>query len=224
MTNFIKPLARTLTAVACAAGLMTATAAPIAPPAILAPVVGADVDVSYFYAPSGSSLAIELYDLVSIVDPLPIGTRFGIYFRGAPETLIPLFDVADEGPPTQLALINFTDGTVIDLDALVPQAGFTPSAAPFGFFMQTQGANPLLLYSDPGLNPAGFDFFAAFPLTALANGFVLDFTSPTLPAEIPGLQLTVMTGLAPVPLPPALMLMAPALLALGMRRRVARTA
>ena len=225
-SKLLTTLRGALATVACAAGLLAvqapAEAAPLETPPLLAALVDADVDAAYFRATDGVSLAIELYDFVELVSPNGIGIRFGLYFQDAPETLIPLFDVADAGPSRPLAFANFGNGSVIDLDTFTVQAGFTPSDAPFGFFMQTTGPNPLSLFSDPSLNPGGADFFAAFPLKTLANGFVLDFTSPTLPANVPGLQLTVMTGIQPVPVPASVVLLGSGLAALVTRRRLKR--
>lgn len=233
-----------LASLACTFGLLSAQApaqaAAFATPPLLAPIAGTDSEASYFRPLDRYSLAIELFDFVERLVPLDIGIRFGIFFQDAPETLIPLFDAADSRlieepglPPVRpRARVDFQKGGVYDADSEILQTTFTPSASPFGFFIQSPGRNVLTLFSDASLNVNGNDFFAAFPLLAEQNAFALDFTSLGLPDSVPGLYVAVMSGIepvaAPIPLPTGLVLMGSALTVvvtgLGRRRRRAAAA
>ena len=226
-----------LASLACTIGLLSgqARAAAFPTPTLLAPIAGADSEATYFRPLDRYALAIELFDFVERLVPLDIGIRFGLYFQDAPETLIPLFDAADSRlieapglPPIRpRARIDFLKGGVYDADSEILQTTFTPSDAPFGFFIQSPGLNVLRLFSDASLNVNGNDFFAAFPLLAEQNAFALDFTSLGLPDSVPGLYVAVMSGIepvtAPIPLPAGLVLLGSALSVLaarqGMRRK-----
>lgn len=194
-----------------------ASATPFSIPTVLSGAVGPDTDGSGYFATNQSSLAFELYDFVGSV--LPLGTQFGFYFRGTPTTLIPIFDVLDQGPPLQSALVDFSTGVVLDLNTpAAVQSVFAPSAAPIGFFIQIAAPTPVQLFSDPTLNPGGTDVFGAFPFLTTADTFATVFFGAPQPA--PGLQVSLVSNLRPVPSPSTLLLVPSALaLAAWSRKR-----
>lgn len=184
-------------------------------------VAGADIDGTGYFSTSGASLAFELFDLASLVPPLG-GFRFGLYFQGDPLNLVPIFDVLDE-PVVQSAIINFTNGIVLDADAGVLQAVFAPSTKPIGFFLQPI-VNVGTLYSDPALNPGGTDVFAAYPSLADPSNFFTTFYTAIPGTGLVPLQISLVSNLTAVSAPPAAALVPLGLLAAGIARTRRRSA
>lgn len=196
-------------------------AAPYPAPGIVAAIAGPDVDQNgYFDVLGRTSISLEVYDGLSAASG-SFGFRFGFYYRDDPGTLIPIFDPADQGPPNQVALVDFVNGLILDANEPVAspsfvQAIFAPKSEPIGFFVQAPGA-ATALYSDPSLN-AGFDVFGAHEVLTAPDAYFLSFPNFAAPAGLPN-YLAVMTGIAPVPLPPAVIMLLSALGLLVTRHR-----
>jgi hypothetical protein len=60
---------------------------------------------------------------------------WGFYFAGDTSNRYPVFTSGDQANPEQVAVIDFDNGQVVDLDALAIEAVFTPSLADFGFYL-----------------------------------------------------------------------------------------
>jgi hypothetical protein len=183
-----------------------------APQAALAlPFVGQSAIYSGFGADDGTELwmpeplgfAIELFDLVGEPGDSWLST-FGFYYAAHPANLIPIFSATDQDLPAggdlQTALVNFVSGAVVDLDDGVLETTFTPAAGPIGFFYVllsiVDPSNPVVFYTQPGLNTPDVDTFGTFRSLTEPNKYRIG-------AEIDGraLVLNVVGGINPVPEP-----------------------
>lgn len=195
----------------------SAHAVPFPAPTIISGSAGPDIDGGGYFKTSGSSLVLEVFD--GIGASLQLGTRFGFYFRNDSTTLVPVFDVTDQGPSTQSALVDFANGVVFDQD-LPPtdpgfiQSVFTPNSSPIGFFIQPLGLSEIF-YSDPGLNLGGLDLFGAYQSLNLTGSYYLSFPRLAFPLSEPPIYLGLMSGVMPVREPASLIL---ALSAFGLLR------
>ena len=143
---------------------------------------------------------IQLQHVVKVTeaaDTIPgvISHEWGFYFASDPSTLIPIFTTADVGPPQQNAVIGFDVGFVADIDASTMESTFTPSLAPFGFYLKanTPGGT-LLRYTQPVLNPGGVDAAATFPFTGNPTYYLVD-----VEVNDQVLSLEIVDGVIPVP-------------------------
>lgn len=117
-----------------------------------------------FLSPLGDPFfSIEVADLLGSAGA---ASEFGFYLPGAPGTLIPIFEPADQSPPDQVALISLAGGFVVDGDESAAQGSFTPAAgdSAIGFYLTLfpGSADELTLFTDPLLNPGGGDFAQVF--------------------------------------------------------------
>lgn len=158
------------------------------------PNIFSDDDGSTYFVPQDWLLGIQISD--------PLYATFGFYFKNAPQTLIGILGPADAAAGN-LVLVNFTAGTVFDIDKGALANNFTPSDKPIGFFLR--GLNGTTIFSDPSMNPNGYDLVGTFPVasskgtTAYLIGFELPQVGPI------GYQLAV--NLQPVPEPATWMML-----------------
>ena len=163
---------------------------------------------------------IQLQHVVRVkeaADTIPgvIDHEWGIYFASDPSTLIPVFTAADVGPPEQNAVIGFDVGFVADIDASAVESTFTPSLAPFGFYLKaTTPSGTVLRYTQPVLNPGGVDAAATFPFTGNPTYYMVAFE---LNDQV--LSLEVVDGVLPVPESGTAILVSLGLGAIAIRRR-----
>lgn len=157
-------------------------------------------------------LVRETFDAV----PTSIPHEWGFYFASDPSTLYPIFSSSDAGPPEQLAVIDFDNGQVVDLDALAVDATFTPSLGAFGFYLQIEfnQGSPVLVYSEAALNPGGVDTFASFPF--LANPL---FRQVAFEVREQIYALEVIDGAIPIPEPTTALLIGAGVAFVAARRR-----
>jgi hypothetical protein len=140
--------------------------------------------------------------------------EWGFYFTSDSTTLYPIFTTSDQAPPEQLAVVDFDNGRVVDLDALAIDATFAPSLGEFGFYLSISFPNsPLLTFSQPILN-GGTDTFASFPF--LANPL---FRQVAFEVNEQIYALQVIDGAIPVPEPMTAALLAGGLALIAARRR-----
>lgn len=212
LRNFVsKSLGLALVAVLSLASL-PAWATPFATPSTLSGLAGPDIDGSGYFNAGGQVLSVELFDLAGTI--LPAGTDFGFYFRGAAGTQVSIFDALDQASPEQKALIDFDNGTVIDVDGNVLQQLFTPNHSdPIGFFMHTDALGTL--FSDASLNAGGLDVFGAFESLTLPNRFYTLFVGNGPQGFFP-LQIALTGEISAVPSPSVLSLLALAFLIPGL--------
>lgn len=122
-----------------------------------------DTGVELLTPLSDPFLSIEIADLLGSGGA---DSEFGFYFAGAPGTLIPIFEPADQGPPDQTALVSLSGGLVIDGDEGAVQGSFgaVASDSTIGFYLTLfPGAvDALTLFTEPLLNPGGGDFAQVF--------------------------------------------------------------
>jgi hypothetical protein len=157
-------------------------------------------------------LVRETFDAV----PATIPHEWGFYFTSDPSTRYPIFNASDEAPPEQVAVIDFDNGQVVDLDSLAVDAAFTPSLGEFGFYLLVEfnAGSPVLVYSQAALNPGGVDTFASFPF--LPNPL---FRQVAFEVREQIFSLQVVDGAIPVPEPVTAVLLAGGLAMLASRRR-----
>lgn len=136
---------------------MTSTAFATPLPSLL-PGFKDDVGTDYFI-PNDFSVGVEL------IDPLEPLTSFGFFFMGNPGSTISIFDSGDLSggvAASQVALIDFVNGIVYDMDISpgtpTPELTFAPTLADIGFYLVLGGTT---IYSDPALN-GGIDLFSAW--------------------------------------------------------------
>lgn len=143
-----------------------------------------------------------------------ISHEWGFYFVSDSTTHFPIFTTSDQAPPEQLAVVDFDNGQVVDLDSLEVEATFAPSLGEFGFYLSINFPdNPLLVYSQPVLN-GGTDTFASFPF--LANPL---FRQVAFEVNEQIYSLQVVDGALPVPEPIPMTLLVGGLALLASRRR-----
>jgi hypothetical protein len=148
--------------------------------------------------------------------PGTIAHEWGFYFTADPSTLFPIFTSSDAGPPEQLAVIDFDNGEVVDLDSLSVDSTFTPSLDAFGFYLEIEfnAGHPVRVFSEAALNDGGIDSFASFPY--LANPL---FRMVAFEVREQIYSFEVVDGAIPVPEPTTALLLAGGLAAIAARRR-----
>lgn len=154
-------------------------------------------DPAIFLDDTGDAFAFP-FDVAFAVEAIDgFDGRFGFYYPSEPFTLIEIFGFEDVGGG-QFASLDFTTGTVFDIDATEIQASFTPQpASPLGFWYE---AGRTVLYSDPGLN-GGLDVVGFFPLVADPDVFAVIFDDP---GSVGLFSVNLIDGMLPasaVPLP-----------------------
>lgn len=143
---------------------------------------------------------------------------WGFYFAGDTSNRYPIFTSSDEAPPEQVAVIDFDNGQVVDLDTLAIDAVFTPSLADFGFYLEIEfPAGTLLTFSQAAENSGGVDTFASFPF--LANPL---FRLVAFEVDNQIYSLEIVDGAVPVPEPGVGILLGGGLALLAGRRRLRR--
>jgi hypothetical protein len=154
----------------------------------------------------------ETFDAI----PDSISHEWGFYFTADPNTLYRIFSTSDAGPPEQVAVIDFDNGEVVDLDSLSVDATFTPSLGSFGFYLSVAFNEnaPVLVRSEAALNDGGIDSFASFPY--LANPL---FRMVAFEVREQIYSFEVVDGAIPVPEPTTALLLAGGLAWLASRRR-----
>ncbi len=155
-------------------------------------------------------------ELVDALGPFT-DTAFGFFFLNNPDTLVPIFGPDDDGPPAQLAVVDFFQGIVFDQDEGAPQSAFA-GTGPIGFFLAfATPSGPMAFYSTPFLNPGGIDPVATFPSFGEPFTYLIAFENPVV-AGVP-LAVELSSGLRPVPEPSTLLLWAAAGFGLLVNRR-----
>jgi hypothetical protein len=131
-------------------------------------------------------------------------------------TFYPVLTTADAGPPEQVAVIDFDNGQVVDLDELAIEAVFGPSLDPFGFYLKIEfnPGFPVVVFSEAALNDGGNDWFASFPF--LANPL---FRQVAFEVRGQLYSLEIVDGAVNVPEPATLALLAGGIALLATRRR-----
>jgi len=162
-------------------------------------------DGSIAFSPDTDAYFFEAFDSLS---SLGVPTRFGFYKTADPSTLVTLFDSADQGPPDQLAWVNFPSGGVVDLDTFTLQGTFIPGQESIGFFLELNLGSLLTIYSDPALN-AGFDLMASFPDLVNPGVYMLGVEVPDGIGGMVTIYLATASGINhnPIPEPSTLLLL-----------------
>jgi len=188
------------------AGYVNATPFPTPPPYTIGGTTltfGSDYDGPGHFSHGNSVVSVELYDAA---DSLGTGSAFGFYFVNNPSNLYTVFGVL-EGPAIQIATIDFATGQILDSDSGGTQSTFPANSGNIGFFLlPIYGSSYPLVYTDPSLNPNGVDVSGTFPVisSSRTDDYAITF-------QVPGggtLYGTVNYGLAPVPEPSTLLLLA----------------
>lgn len=200
--SFIALIACTL-----CAGYVNATPYPTPPPYTIGGTTlyfGSDYDGPGHFSHGNSLVSVEIYDAA---DSLGSGSAFGFYFVNNPSNLYTIFGIL-EGPAIQLATIDFANGQILDSDSGGVQSTFPTSSGTIGFFLlPIYGSNYPLVYTDPSLNPNGIDVSGTFPIisSSRTDDYALVFKVPGTNTTLYG---TIDYGLAPVPEPSTLLLLA----------------
>jgi len=141
---------------------------------------GPDIGGSGLFSPGDRVLGFELFDFAENLLGAGSGFEFGFYFDSDPTTLIPIFEATDNStsPTLQRAMVDFTNGEVVDRDESLLQGTFTTSVEDIGFFLQHRNSN-ILLFSEAALNPlGGEDLAGAFPEIGFLDSFLIGFAVP----------------------------------------------
>jgi len=209
---------RLLFAAALALALGTPSAATIIGGGPPGPGLGGDDLAESFFPNLNPNLNRHVVLIRENFDAIPgtIAHAWGFYFTADPGTLFPIFTSSDAGPPEQLAVIDFDNGEVVDLDALSVDSTFTPSLDAFGFYLEIEfnAGNPVRVFSEAALNDGGIDSFASFPY--LANPL---FRMVAFEVREQIYSFEVVDGAIPVPEPTTALLLAGGLAAIASRRR-----
>ncbi len=148
------------------------------------------------------TINLEIFDLLDIASSGLIGSQFGFYYGANPlNTLTPIFQV-DDNPSPQAALVDFTNGVVLDLDGgPVLEAVFDNSLgnADIGFYLAVPGF-PVPIFTQAVLNPGGADLAAEYPFLSSPFSFLIGFALPTGGVTVP-LHLSIVAPLVPSPIP-----------------------
>jgi len=169
-----------------------------------------DIQGSGYFAPADEVYFQESLDIGPLLFGLP-GSEFGFFFAGTditdPLNLIPIFDASDAGSQNRLARVDFTTGSVIDLDeGNVVQNTFT-GMGNIGFYFSLDPISGVpTLFSDPFLN-SGLDVVGTYAtLEPPVNEFLIAFQYPDGSGGYDSLLFESVSGIAPVPLPGTLLL------------------
>jgi hypothetical protein len=199
------------------------------------PAVWGNDNGSTVFGHQNLSLAVEQAAPLGGVIPV----FFGFYFDGTggvgngldgfPNAGI-IFDNGDYStsiPTGDRALIDFVQGKVFDLEDVAVQSSFTTLPAGtgnIGFFIAVLfpgQASFTTLYTDPALNPGGFDLAATFPALADPSTYLVAFDVPAGGGSFTLAYSVALTNLS-VPEPPTVVLVGLGLLLLMARSSVAR--
>lgn len=190
-------------------------------PSIDPSTFGADFDGDGYFAQIGSvSISVEAFDAFDS-DPA-VDLEFGLFFEGASSDLFTIFGSSED--TNDVAVIDFANGVVVDLEDSGIESLFAPSSADFGFYLSVFGAGGSIVtvFSDPALN-GGLDHFGAFSLLLLDSEFPGAFAANfyTGPPELPGalLYVAAMIPLASVDEPQNMLLFFGASLLIFFNRR-----
>jgi hypothetical protein len=188
---------------------------------------GNDLEDTGLFLPENQVIGIELFDLPAQAG-FSVGFEFGFYFAGDDvsdtSNLHTIFDHLDQNPNPdnpdgdQVAVIDFANGVVLDVDDNVLQSAFSPQGDPLpyiGFYVTIPGTT---IFTEAA-NNAGVDMASTFPHLAL-DFYLLGFAipNPDDPSEFVPATFEVVAGVTPVPEPGTVFLMFGALAALLMRR------
>lgn len=157
------------------------------------PAVWGNDDGSIAFGHStSSSLAVE--QAAPLAPTIPV--FFGLYFDGTGglgtgadglANAAVIFDNGDYSspiPPADRALIDFAQGKVFDLELVAVQSTFTtspPGTGDIGFFISVlfPGQSSFTtFFTDPALNPGGFDLAATFPALVDPTTYLVAFDVP----------------------------------------------
>lgn len=141
---------------------------------------GPDIGGSGLFSHGDRVLGFELFDFAENILGAGSGFEFGFYFGSDPTTLIPIFEASDNSnsPTLQRAMVDFTNGEVVDRDESRLQGSFSTSVEDIGFFLQHSNSG-ITLFSEAALNPlGGEDLAAAFPEIGFLDGFLIGFAVP----------------------------------------------
>ena len=137
---------------------------------------------------------------------------FGFYFSTDPNTLITIFGPEDQALTSE-AVIDFTAGTVWDVDDAVTQSTFTNLGTSIGFWFELDDPSPLRIFTQKSLTN-GFDYAYSLPSLSDSSKYAITFFI-TEGGDTP-IAVDVFAGITPVPLPAALPIMMTGLAGLGL--------
>lgn len=204
LSSFFNRLCVFVFAIVCASAVNAASIVNPSPG-----IFGDDIGAKYFN-PSAASIPFEVYD------PLEAGflTSFGFYFRGAdlsnPSNVGIIFDATDLSlVGTQIAVIDFVNGFVVDVDGGNTLKDVFSGSGQIGFFfmfIDPATNNAVSIFSDPGLNPDGLDHVASFRGLSDPSFYLLGF-EVAFPGQAPAtVAFEAITALNSVPAPGTLAL------------------
>ena len=154
-------------------------------------------------------IVVNAYDYYHSMYPNVGKTNFGFYFETSPGAKYPIFGL-DDFPPQQ-AVIDFTNGVILDADTDPPFQGTFAGSGPIGFYIDVYFNNALVFsrYTDPMRNIDGVDVPGTFPSLTTTAIYLLSFQVPDGAGGLLSLSYQLIAGVAPIaPVPePATMLL-----------------
>ncbi len=169
----------------------------------LAPGILNDDNDRSLFTPYGPVVSFKsIYDR-STLDPA-WSSIFGFYYASDPMNKIAIFEADDVRTLTQTSAVDFTTGTVYDVDAgWTVQSSFAVNPGiDIGFFQYYYNSDPLVLprikYSEAMLNTGGLKSHAAFSFKSDIKNYLLGFEEPSSNTLY---SLNIVSSVTPVPEP-----------------------